>query len=497
MFFLLKKLKVSNSINIIISLVFGYLPIVSYRILGHYTYTSIYIFPLFFLMILKLFQEKQSNKKIFTSILLGLFMTFTVLLNFYYFIGLCLMIFFYLLYFFSARRSEFINTFKNYFKYSLLTLISFFISAFPWIQSVYKLVKENGVEKIKGSGALDLSGDLMGFFTPSEYNPVFRYLIDKLQNLHIVFSKYERFYSNNVEKFNYSGLIILISYLIIIFTVKKIPKGIWKKIHPHFLISLMFAVLTLGPFLKIFNRWLIDLEGTPVVFPMPFLLLRYMPGLASLRASTRFTPLFIFSALIVSAYLLDYIYKKLKGNKRSIFIVALFSVFIMDQYITFPKKPSSYFPVKIYKQIEKTTEQGTVFEIPFTVRDGFQYIGDVHAIGIMNGQLIHKKPIIGGYLARVSNKVFDFYKNLKFIGYIAKIINKSNYDLLKEKPGEVEVSPFPYSVKIAGDEISSLNIKYIIIKNNERYTVPIRQILENAGFFIEQTDGQYDLYVKS
>ena len=93
MFLLLRKLRISDSINLITSLTFGYLPTMSYRVFGHFTYTSIYIFPAFFLLILKLLEEKFVKKKVPISLLLGFLMAFVVLLNFYYFIGLCLMIF--------------------------------------------------------------------------------------------------------------------------------------------------------------------------------------------------------------------------------------------------------------------------------------------------------------------------------------------------------------------------------------------------------------------
>ena len=174
----------------------------------------------------------------------------------------------------------------------------------------------------------------------------------------------------------------------------------------------------------------------------------------------------------------------------------LFAIFLFDQFSLLPKETPAYFPLNIYRKIKEEKVGGAVLEIPFNVRDGFQYIGYVHAIGPMNGQLIHGKPIIGGYFARIHSEVFEYYKNLKFIGYVSRVIDKGNFDPLKGKPKEANIYPFPFPDKTAEEELNSLNIKYVILKNDEKYTFHIRQVLENDGFSVKQTDGKYDLYMK-
>jgi hypothetical protein len=268
-------------------------------------------------------------------------------------------------------------------------------------------------------------------------------------------------------------------------------------IKPHFIISFIFASFVLGPFLKIAYRWIIVLDGVNVFIPLPFLLLHYLPGLSSLRAPTRFMPLFIFIALIATAYIINYLFVRIKKKQKTIFIVILFLVFIFDQFSILPKPYYQYFPVKIYDYLKNSKKQGVVFEIPFTVRDGFQYIGFVHAIGPMNGYLIHKKPIIGGYFARIDQKVFDFYKNKKFINYVAKNIDKGNYNPLKEKPKEPIIFDYLYSLDTIDKELKSLNIKYIILKNNEKYSEKIINLITKVGFTRTLIDEEYNLYEKN
>ena len=173
----------------------------------------------------------------------------------------------------------------------------------------------------------------------------------------------------------------------------------------------------------------------------------------------------------------------------------MFLIFFIDQFYVIPTKLNQEIPTKIYYYL-KDKSQGTVLEIPFTVRDGFNYIGFVHAIQPMAGQIIHGKPIIGGYIARVPDEIFNYYKNLKFIGYIAKIIDKGNYNPLIEKPLEINLFPYPYPINIAKNEVKSLNIKYIILKDDEKYSNYLINLFKQMKFEEKQKDVNYLLMEK-
>ncbi|PIY71651.1 hypothetical protein COY87_05070, partial [Candidatus Roizmanbacteria bacterium CG_4_10_14_0_8_um_filter_33_9] len=183
----------------------------------------------------------------------------------------------------------------------------------------------------------------------------------------------------------------------------------------------------------------------------------------------------------------------LNKRKQTILLISLFLVFFIDQFYAIPTKLNQEIPTQIYNYL-KDKPQGTVLEIPFTVRDGFQYIGFVHAIQPMAGQLIHGKPIIGGYLARVSDSVFDYYENLKFINYLTKIIDKGNYNPLKEKPKEPVISNFPYQIDEIKKELTSLNVKYIILKQDEIYTNVVQELIVASDYRPIFKDGQYKVY---
>ena len=497
MYLLLRKFEINEALSVLVSLIFGFMPFLSHRIQGHYTYIPVYFFPLIFLLIFELLRSNNIRKKIFLSIGLGLSLALLVLTNFYYFFIVLFGILFYLLSYFFKNKKLLIKIARVNLANFILAFFTFLVVLIPWIIQVFQFMYFDGFEKQAGfAGSPILSADLLNFFTPSEYNPFYKKIFSLLPTSINILVKYQRFFFNSWERFAYPGIIILLVYTIIIFFRKKMPKDLYKKIQPHFLISLFFALLSMGPFFKIFNRWALPLgDGISFVLPLPFIVLHYIPILSSLRAPMRFNPGFVFLAALVSAFVLNYFLIKIVSNKkRYIFFMIIFLIFIFDQMYVIPPKLSEQFPSLLYQVIKNDKSKSTVLEIPFTVRDGFQYLGFVHAIGTMNGPLIYDKPVIGGYLARVNQGVFNYYKNLPFIDYILKITDKGNYNPEKEKPRALNILPFEGSFELAKQEIEFLDIKYILLKNDEKYTQNIKELIEELGYAKLMRDGKYDLY---
>lgn len=500
MYFLLIKLKLNKLLAIIMALVFGFTPFLSHRILSHYTYVPIYFFPLIYLIVIKLLEAKNFKIKMTASITLGLLLGLILLSNFYYFFMIVLVIVAFIIYhIFLDKKKTFNTIFLNY-RFLVILVITFCFSLIPWFLSVYKLLKAGDQSVTPGfGGSITLSADVLSFFTPSEYNPIYKKLFSLL-SFHIpYFKKYNDFFLNSLERFSYPGLIILIIYFLIFFLkiYKKFPEKLWQEIKSYFTISIIFAVLMLGPFLKIFNRWMINLDGVTLVIPLPFLLFHYIPGVATLRAPARFTPVFVFLACIVSAYTINFLIKKINQKRRLILLVIIFFIFFIDQFYVIPSQIQSTVPIKIYNYLKNTTDKNTVLEIPFTVRDGFRYIGFVHAIQPMYGHLIHGKPIIGGYLARIPDSVFMFYKKTKFIEYLSKIIDKGNYSVMKEKPNELVFFPYPQSINSIKQELNIFKIRYIILKTDEKYSSYLEKLFVTVGFNKILMDENYFLYIKT
>ena len=480
MFIFLKSRKISDYAAGLGSLVFTFTPFLSHRLLGHYTYVTMFVFPLTALLVSKVLEEK-SHRRAGWAVLLGFTLAWTLYLNFYYFIMIGLSVT--VIIFWKWRWANV--------KYWILTGIATAILLTPWIMGSYQYLKfENRTQVLGFGGAIFYSSELKNFILPSAYNPVYKWIFAK------VGGSIQETFLHNWERMVYPGILLIGVFGYWVIRQKKLPDQLRRRIDPWMWGSLIFGLLSMGPFLKLNGSIeLLNLEGVAVVLPLPFLLLHYIPGLESLRVPGRFAPAMIFMAVVGSAYLLDYILIKMKHKK--VIMIVLVSVFLLDQWYQIPQSVSQPIPTQLYEQIGRDQNPSTVLEIPFTVRDGFQYIGFVHAIEPMQGAIIHKKPIIGGYFARVSEPIFSYYRQLPFIGYIAEITDRGNYNPLFESPKDPILKPYTRTILDTQEELDFLGISYLVVKMNEPYFANVDQLLIKIGATKVMDDGSYRLYQRT
>ena len=253
----------------------------------------------------------------------------------------------------------------------------------------------------------------------------------------------------------------------------------------------------LGPFLNFFGHWYITLpDDIRVVFPLPFLILHYLPGFSTIRAPIRFLPVFVFMAIPVTLTAIEFLMNRFNQPKRIWLSGALLIIVLLDQFYLIPPLPMTTLPIKIYARIRTDAMEGTVLEIPFTIRDGMQYAGYVHAIPLMSTILKHQKPTIGGYLSRIDPSVFQYYRDLPFIGYLLRITDKGNYNLLRGQPLEPDIIPYSSDLSLSKKELDFLNINYVLLKQNEKYTNSVYQLLIRLGFIEDISDNNYVLLTR-
>ncbi len=485
MYLLLMNIGVSFFGSSIMALSFTYTPFVTERLMGHYTYVTSFVFPLMALLVVRFVRAKRITQKLIYAVLFGLALGWTLQLNFYYFLmlllGLGLAVGWYL---FTQSKQMWSWILMNG-KYVLIAGVISTISLVPWLIGVRESLLVGNREVIEGFGrAINYSVELKQFLIPSENNPTY-YSFRKILGV-----------GREWEKTVYPGLILLATVAYFILRNKKIPFKVKRQIKPFLCGASIFAVFTLGPFLKIGGSIeLARLEGVSIVLPLPFLLFHYIPGLESMMVPGRFAPAYLFFLSIAGAYLVDYIMQVNKLNKWKMMIVLL-AVVGLDQSYRLPAPVEQPVPVSLYREIGVDNRNSVVLEIPFAVRDGLKYLGFVHAISPMQGVLIHDKPILGGYFARVNDEIFEYYKGLKVLGYILAITDRGNYDPLYEMPKDVKIYPYPYTAEETKRELDFLRVRHILIKTGESYTEAAQKIVRLSGGEIVSSQDGYEHYVR-
>ena len=475
MYLFLRKVRVKNELAILLALIFAYASTAPFRNLGHYTYTAVYIFPLGAWMLLKWGEAKNRVETIIWAGLGGLYGAFVLMLNFYYFIGIAI----------ATGLTSIYYVFKNkptldWWKKVSVTLLASTVIMItlltPWIKSVGQFIKIDSQVPAAGfAGATELSGDLLGVLIPTNNHWWYQELIKLLPPD----TRYFRFWQNLVDQNSnhsiYAGVFVILGIALLIVKRKKLAQ-------PYGWGATVFGLLLLGPFLKIASRIAIDLEGISVVFPLPFLLLHYLPGMASLRAPTRFFPLAMFFLVVVIGIGVTEWMKQLSSDKWKKWGVVLGCVILVEIY-TIPLSSNTLtIPDDLYYTIGNDPLPGTILEIPFVVRDGFEYLGEKDAVSFQNGSLIYDKPVLGGYFARLHPDIFSYYQEQYFVGNVLRLLDEKRNNLTD------------LDVQRVSRELDFLNVRYIMLRQNESYTPIIQAILTKLPTKLISSVQDFSLY---
>ncbi len=482
MYLLLRKLKFDKILSCIISLAFTYMTFLAPRE-GHLSYWFIYMFPWFYLCVLHLISEKKQTYRYIAAIGTALFFALTLWINFYYFIMLCISIAIFFFYFLFLQPKMFFMRILKFWKEIFLIMAAELFLLTPWLFALYDGYTFDEFPKVSGwGGAIQYSSDLFSFFIPSQYN---YYISNYLTPIYDgIVTRIAPFAYGAFENFTYPGLIILVSFgLLVYFFNKKDFLTTKKKLYPFLIVSCTFLVLTLGPFLHVLGKWGFTVaEGIRIVVPLPYALLHKIPFIENIRVPGRLIVAFIFFAYIVSAYIISYALSKTSKKNRTYILATMFIIFLGDhRYIDSLKAPKMDFPYQIFQEIRLDPEHSSVLELPFVVRDGFVYLGEEDAIFGIVGESFHRKPILGGYTGRIADYKKAYYFHNPLFGFLGRSIDRN----LALNPSIDKAELLNWEVlkdAAALDTIDFLDIKYVIADMSKKNISTAAAELQRLGF---------------
>ena len=165
---------------------------------------------------------------------------------------------------------------------------------------------------------------------------------------------------------------------------------------PRWLLALTigFGLLALGPFVRF--------DGIDTHIPAPWAVLRYLPILGLARSPGRFFVVAMLGISVVFALSLCALAAQPHRNRRSIFAGA--AVLLFAELWPVPRTIFSAEIPSIYQIVASDSRPDVrVLELPFGLRDGTMAVGNFTS-RTQYYQTAHTKPILGGYLSRVSRR---------------------------------------------------------------------------------------------
>lgn len=301
--------------------------------------------------------------------------------------------------------------------------------------------------------------DLLSFVTPNPQHPIVRWFTDNQQTL------------NPTVFVEYTASLSLVAIVIIglaMWLARYRPSKGWIAV------TIGFALLALGPFVYI--------AGINTYVPGPWALLRYVPVLGLARMPTRFAVVAALGTSVLMAGSLAAIGARWPERRR--LIGAVVAVLLVFELWPAPRTLYSAEISPIFDRIAADPRPVRVLVLPFGVRDGTWEAGNFRPRSLYN-QTRHGKPIIGGYLSRVSprrvQRMREDYPTLDAL------------ITLSEKP------PLGPAVKARLDErgdrlVSQANVGYVVI--DSRFIPPDRAqlVIEALKLHELQRDQYLTLY---
>ncbi|MEZ5293389.1 MAG: glycosyltransferase 87 family protein [Vicinamibacterales bacterium] len=157
----------------------------------------------------------------------------------------------------------------------------------------------------------------------------------------------------------------------------------------------IFAALSLGPFVHV--------GGANTYVPGPWAFLRYVPVVNLTRMPGRFAVVVALCASVLFALALRALGDRWPARRRT--IMATVACLLAFELLPAPRPLYSAAVPSVYTIIRDDPRDVRVLELPFGARDGVTSIGDFSA-RYQFYQTVHGKPLVGGYLSRVSARRF-------------------------------------------------------------------------------------------
>lgn len=217
------------------------------------------------------------------------------------------------------------------------------------------------------------------------------------------------------------------------------------------IVAAVFGLWSLGPYLRV--------AGTHTGLWLPASMMQYVPILSSARMPGRAMVMVYLSVAVLVAIAIA-ARSRVAGRPLSAGVMVAIPALIL---IDFAAQPIALYRVDrpaIFQQLA-AMPPGAVCALPLGLRDGIGEIGRFEGRTLAD-QMVHGKPIIGGFVARLPKIVFQEHEQAPVIGSLLRLSSGetvSDADLARDRgtlTGEPGNLPFRYIVLHPADTAPAL-----------------------------------------
>ena len=235
----------------------------------------------------------------------------------------------------------------------------------------------------------------------------------------------------------------------------------------------VFGALALGPFVHVM--------GVNTQIPGPWAFLRYVPLIGLARTPARFSIVVMLALAILFAAALHWVGRRWPQRRKALVLAT--GALIVFELLPAPRPLYSAAVPGIYRHVAAAPDEVRVLELPTGVRDGTSSVGNFTARSQFF-QAMHGKPLIGGYLSRVSRRRVTVIRRNSMVDALVW--------LSEDRP--LDDSRRPLLLEAGPSFVRQANVGFVIV--DRARTPEVLRDFAIRAFQLElvETDGPFELY---
>ncbi len=249
----------------------------------------------------------------------------------------------------------------------------------------------------------------------------------------------------------------------------------WRPPRPWTALTLLFLLMALGPFVTV--------AGVNTAIPTPWTLLRYASPIGYARAPARALVVALLGVSILAALALAHLLDG-RPRGRARWIAAGVVLLVLAELWPAPRPLFAASVPSFYQRIAADPRDVRVLELPTGVRDGTFSVGDFSALAQFY-QTVHGKPLVGGYLSRVSRRRVREFRALPILDALLTL--SEGRDLTAEQRAAAFAARDRF--------LDRARLGYVVIDRARASPELVRFAVELFGLQRIDRDGERELYV--
>ena len=248
----------------------------------------------------------------------------------------------------------------------------------------------------------------------------------------------------------------------------------WRPSRIWLAVTAAFGLLALGPFVHV--------AGFNTHIPGPWAFARYIPIIGLARTPARVSIVVMLGVSMLFAAALSHLGDRWPRRRR--LLLSAMALALLFELSPAPRPLYSASVPAFYTRVALDPRDVTLMELPVGVRDGTSSVGDFTARSQFF-QTVHGKPLVGGYLSRVSRKRIAQLRQDPLLDALITLSEGGTLDGVREAA----------LVERGTEFIRRGRIGYVVV-DNDRTPPPLRDFAVRALHLRHvAAEGSYDLFV--